>query len=46
MQNHKYSLTEIENMVPWERDIYVTLLIDHLKNENDKIQQQKLKRRE
>ena len=46
MQNHKYSLTEIEDMVPWERDIYVTLLIDHLKNENQKIQQKNLKRQE
>jgi hypothetical protein len=31
MQHHKYSLTEIENMVPYERDIYVDMLIDHLK---------------
>ena len=30
MQYHKYSLTEIENMIPWERDIYVSLLKDHL----------------
>ena len=27
MQHHKYSLTELENMMPWERDIYVNLLI-------------------
>jgi len=31
MQHHKYSLTEIENMVPYERDIYVEMLIDHIK---------------
>lgn len=31
MQHHKYSLTEIENMVPYERDIYVEMLIEHLK---------------
>jgi len=33
MQYHKYSLTEIENMMPWERDIYVALLKDHLEEE-------------
>ena len=33
MQYHKYSLTEIENMMPWERDVYVTLLKQHLEEE-------------
>ena len=33
MQYHKYSLTEIENMIPWERDIYVALLKNHLEEE-------------
>ena len=33
MQYHKYSLTELENMIPWERDIYTALLKDHLENE-------------
>ena len=33
MQHHKYSLTEIENMMPWERDIYVGLLKQHLEEE-------------
>ena len=36
MQYHKYSLTEIENMIPWERDIYVSLLKDHLEEEERK----------
>jgi hypothetical protein len=30
MQYHKYSLTEIENMMPWEREIYTGMLIAHL----------------
>ena len=38
MQYHKYSLTEIENMIPWERDIYVALLEQHL--EEEKLKQQ------
>ena len=37
MQHHKYSLTELENMVPWEREIYVNLLSNYIKEENDRI---------
>ena len=33
MQHHKYSLTELENMMPWERDVYINLLIAHLQEE-------------
>ena len=36
MQHHKYSLTELENMMPWERDIYVQMLIDYIKEQNKK----------
>jgi hypothetical protein len=36
MQHHKYSLTELENMIPWEREVYVTLLSNHIKEENEK----------
>ena len=39
MQHHKYSLTEIENMMPWERDIYVGLLNQHIEEENLKAKQ-------
>ena len=39
MQHHKYSLTEIENMMPWERDIYVGLLNQYIEEENLKVQQ-------
>jgi hypothetical protein len=38
MQHHKYSLTELENLLPWEREIYVTLLLQHL--EEEKLRQQ------
>jgi len=40
MQHHKYSLTEIENMMPWERDIYLSLLNQYVEEENARIQQQ------
>ena len=39
MQYHKYSLTELENMMPWERDIYTSLLEQHIVEENLKRQQ-------
>ena len=39
MQYHKYSLTEIENMMPWERDVYVEMLRAHLEEEKLKQQQ-------
>ena len=37
MQYHKYSLSDIENMMPWEREVYVALLIDYIKQENEKL---------
>ena len=37
MQHHKYSLTELENMMPWERDIYIGLLMEFIKEENERI---------
>ena len=40
MQNHKYSLTELDNMIPWERDVYVAHLMNHIAEENARIKQQ------
>ena len=40
MQHHKYSLDDLENMIPFERDIYIMLLSQHIEDENDRIQQQ------
>jgi len=39
MQHHKYSLSELESMLPWERDIYITLLTQFIEEENEKIKQ-------
>jgi hypothetical protein len=39
MQHHKYSLTELENMIPWERDVYVSMLIQYIEDENQKLKQ-------
>lgn len=37
MQHHKYSLSDIENMLAWERQVYVVLLTVYLKEENERI---------
>lgn len=34
VQHHKYSLTELENMIPWEREVYVTLLKNYIEEQN------------
>jgi hypothetical protein len=39
MTHYKYSLTEIENMMPWERDIYLALLNQFVEEEILKAQQ-------
>jgi len=38
MQHHKYSLTELDNMMPWERQIYIDLLVRYLKEEKEKFE--------
>ena len=45
MQHHKYSLEEIESMLPWEREIYVGLLMQYIKDENEKVKQEQQKMR-
>jgi|TARA_R110000803_G_scaffold34342_1_gene75048 hypothetical protein len=35
MQHHKYSLTELDNMMPWEREIYINLLMQFIKEEEE-----------
>ena len=40
VQHHKWSMTEIEDMLPYERDIYVAMLKNWIEEENEKIRQQ------
>jgi hypothetical protein len=42
MNNYSYSLEEVEMMIPWEREIYLTMLIDDIKEKNQRAQQQGL----
>ena len=41
MQHHKYSLSELETMMPWEREIYISMLAQYIEEENQRIKQQK-----
>ena len=40
MQHHNYSLYELEQMIPWEREVYVTFLTEWIKEENERIEKQ------
>ena len=40
MQHHNYSLTELDNMLPWEREIYISLLQEYIEEENERIKKQ------
>jgi 3-methyladenine DNA glycosylase AlkD len=39
MQHHKYSLTELNEMLPWEREVYIAMLIEYIKEENERTKQ-------
>ena len=43
MQHHNYSLTELEEMIPWEREIYIGLLMQYLKEEEERMEKEKRK---
>ena len=40
MLHYKYSLEELDNMIPWERNIYLSLLENYVKEKNEEIQKQ------
>ena len=44
MYIQKQNLESIESMIPWEREIYVTMLINHINEENEKLRQKELAR--
>lgn len=43
MYHHKFSLTELENMLPWERIVYVTMLNAYIEEQNDKAKQKSMR---
>ena len=45
MQHHKYNLTELDNMMPWEREIYLGLLMEHLEEEKERLAKEESSRK-
>ena len=45
IRDSKYTLSDIENMIPWERDIYVNMLAKWLKDERERIEKERQKRK-
>ena len=43
MQHHNYSLMELDHMIPWEREVYITLLAEHIKEENARVEKERQK---
>ena len=39
MQHHKYSLTELDNLLPWEKEVYVNYLVKYLEKQKLEAQQ-------
>lgn len=44
MQHHKYSISDLDNMLVWEREVYVSQLEKHIQEENDKLEKLNLSR--
>lgn len=40
-QHHKYSITEIENLIPYERDLYIDMLLEFLEQQKQDIESRK-----
>ena len=41
MNHHKWSIAETEDMMPWERQVYIDLLLKFLDEEKEKIKEEK-----
>jgi hypothetical protein len=42
---HNYTLEDLENMVPWEREVYIILVENWIKEQNDQAREQASKQR-
>jgi hypothetical protein len=36
VQHHKYSISDIENLIPYERDLYFDMLLEFIQSQNKK----------
>lgn len=43
---YKYTLTELENMIPWERDMYIGMVNNWVKDETERIKKNKIESQE
>jgi len=43
MQYHNYTLADIEGLLPWERDLYVSMVMDHIEKEKQAIEESRRK---
>ena len=39
MQYHNYTLADIEGLLPWERDLYVSMVVEHVEKERQKLEE-------
>jgi hypothetical protein len=44
MQHHKYSLADLNTMLPWEKSVYISLLTNYIEEENERMKQLNTKR--
>jgi hypothetical protein len=44
MQHHKYSLADLNTMLPWEKSVYISLLTNYIEEENERMKQLNAKR--
>ena len=44
MQHHKYSLEELDNMMPWEKEVYVSMLSNYITEENERRRREGMKK--
>lgn len=38
MIHFNWSLSDIESMIPWEREIYINIVLEHVRQKNEEIQ--------
>jgi hypothetical protein len=41
MQHHNYSLNEIDGLLPWEKEVYITMLAEHIKEQEEERKRQR-----
>jgi hypothetical protein len=40
LHHHKWSYSDLENMIPWEKEYYVSKLMGYLREEQERYKQQ------